>query len=233
MSQLVIFDFDGTLFDTYEAIEHSIRLTFQELLPIHPPPSPAAIRPLVSTGAPPGDTFRALHPDPGAFDETRWVPRYREIYAIHSQARTRPYPAARQVLHALRAQNQPVAIISNKAAAAVTAALEKSDLLDYIPEDLILGYGVPGVERKPDPSSFTDILLPRLKAHVGADWTAEGRVLMVGDTLTDIHYARNIGAQVCWCRYGQGDQEACEALQPDYIIDALEEVLALVKGQAP
>ncbi|PYH92273.1 haloacid dehalogenase-like hydrolase [Aspergillus ellipticus CBS 707.79] len=228
MYQLVIFDFDGTIFDTYEAIEHSIQLTFRELLPTHPAPSHAAIRPLVSTGAPPGDTFRALHPDPD-FDETFWVARYRELYALHGQARARPYPAARDVLDALRARNVPVAIISNKAAVAVKAALAKSDLLEYFPDPLILGHGLAGVGRKPDPSSFTEILRPRLKEHTGREWAAEDRVLMVGDTLTDIHYARNIGATVCWCRYGQGDVQACEALQPDYTIDALVDLLEVVK----
>ncbi|RDH30887.1 NAD(P)-binding protein [Aspergillus welwitschiae] len=204
--QLVIFDFDGTLFDTYDAIEYSIQLTFQRLLPSHPPPSSSDIRPLVSTGAPPGDTFRSLHPDPTTFDESLWVPTYRELYAIHGQSRTTPYPAARDVLQALHDRNQPMAIISNKAAVAVKAALEKTDLLQYFPDSLILGHGVAGVQRKPDPSSFTDVLWPNWNALGAPDGVDAERVLMVGDTLTDILYARNIGAQVCWCR---GDIRGC------------------------
>ncbi|PWY64331.1 NAD(P)-binding protein [Aspergillus eucalypticola CBS 122712] len=198
--QLVIFDFDGTLFDTYDAIEHSIQLTFQRLLPSHPPPSSSDIRPLVSTGAPPGDTFRSLHPNPTTFDESLWIPTYRELYAIHGQSRTSPYPAARDVLQALHDRNQPMAIISNKAAVAVKAALEKTDLLHFFPDSLILGHGVAGVQRKPDPSSFTDVLWPNWKALGAPEEVEAERVLMVGDTLTDILYARNIGAQVCWCR---------------------------------
>ncbi|PYH38928.1 HAD family hydrolase [Aspergillus neoniger CBS 115656] len=230
--QLVIFDFDGTLFDTYDAIEHSIQLTFQRLLPSHPPPSSSDIRPLVSTGAPPGDTFRSLHPDPTTFDESLWIPTYRELYAIHGQSRTSPYPAARDVLQALHDRNQPMAIISNKAAVAVKAALEKTDLLQFFPDSLILGHGVAGVQRKPDPSSFTDVLWPNWKALGAPDAVEAERVLMVGDTLTDILYARNIGAQVCWCRYGQGDVEECQRLQPDHTAETLEDVLNIVKGRS-
>ncbi|RAK98552.1 NAD(P)-binding protein [Aspergillus ibericus CBS 121593] len=201
---LVIFDFDGTIFDTYEAIQHSIQLTFQQLLPAHPVPQPRDIRPLVSTGAPPGDTFRSLHPDPLAFDEAAWVTTYRELYAIHGQSRTRPYPAARQVLEALHARKVPIAIISNKSVVAVKAALEKTDLLQYFPDSLILGHGLAGVQRKPDPSSFTEVLWPNLQTLGTEGGVDAGRVLMVGDTLTDIHYAKNIGAQSCWCRCAPG-----------------------------
>ncbi|PYI04704.1 NAD(P)-binding protein [Aspergillus sclerotiicarbonarius CBS 121057] len=207
MYDLVIFDFDGTIFDTYDAIEHSIQVTFQQLLPSHPVPQPRDIRPLVSTGAPPGDTFRSLHPDPTSFDEAAWVTTYRELYAIHGQSRTRPYPAARKVLESLHARKVPIAIISNKSVVAVKAAMEKTDLLRYFPDSLILGHGLAGVQRKPDPSSFTEVLGPNLKALGTEGGLDAGSVLMVGDTLTDIHYARNIGAKSCWCRYGQGDPE--------------------------
>jgi phosphoglycolate phosphatase len=38
MTTLVIFDFDGTLFDTHESISQSIKLTFDALLPDQAPP---------------------------------------------------------------------------------------------------------------------------------------------------------------------------------------------------
>ncbi|PWY75199.1 HAD-like protein [Aspergillus sclerotioniger CBS 115572] len=222
MYNLVIFDFDGTIFDTYDAIEHSIQLTFQQLLPSHPTPCPA-------TSAL-SDTFRSLHPDPTTFDESAWITTYRGIYDIHGQSQTRPYPAARQVLESLHARKVPIAIISNKVAVAVKAALEKTDLLQYFPDSLILGQGLAGVQRKPDPSSFTEVLWPNLQALGTEGGLDVSKVLMVGDTLTDIHYAKNIGVKSCWCRYGQGDPEECERLEPDHIIDTFEDVLKVVEG---
>ncbi|KAK1147201.1 hypothetical protein N8T08_001940 [Aspergillus melleus] len=224
MYKLVIFDFDGTIFDTYDAIEHSVLLTFSTLLPGFTAPLDQ-VRRLVSTGAPPGNTFRSLHPDPNIFDEDRWVKTYRELYAAHGQQRAKPFPGAELVLRSLRARDIPIVIISNKGVEALKSALTKTGLLGYFPEPFILGDGIPGVTRKPDPSSFTDVMLPRLKELYGE---REGEVLMVGDTRTDIQFARNIGAKVSWCRYGQGDSEECDRLNPDFTIDSVIDLLDLV-----
>lgn len=224
MYKLVIFDFDGTIFDTYDAIEHSIVLTFEALLPGYSPPHDE-VRRLVSTGAPPGNTFRSLHPDMTAFDEAYWVRKYREIYDLHGQQRAKPYPGAEQVLRSLRARDMPIVIISNKGVGALKSALTSNGLLEYFPEPFILGDGIPGVTRKPDPSSFTDVMLPRLNELYGKK---EGEVLMVGDTRTDIQFAQNINAKVCYCRYGQGDSEECGRLNPDFTIDSVIDLLDIV-----
>ncbi|PLB51325.1 haloacid dehalogenase-like hydrolase [Aspergillus steynii IBT 23096] len=224
MYKLVIFDFDGTIFDTYDAIEHSILLTFETLLPGFTPP-PDEVRRLVSTGAPPGNTFRSLHPGVTTFDEDYWVKKYRELYAVHGQQRAKPFPGAEQVLNSLRARDIPIVIISNKGVEALKSALAKTGLLGYFPQPFILGDGVPGVTRKPDPSSFTDVMLPRLNELYGEK---EGEVLMVGDTRTDIQFAQNIKAKVCWCRYGQGDSEECSRLNPDFTIDSVIDLLDIV-----
>lgn len=223
MYKLVIFDFDGTIFDTYDAIEHSVLLTFDSLLPGFTPPADQ-VRQLVSTGGSPGNTFRSLHPDLATFDEDAWVRKYRELYAAHGQQRAKPFPGAEQLLRSLRERNVPVVIISNKGVEALKSALTKTGLLGYFPGPFILGDGIPGVTRKPDPSSFTDVILPRLQEVYGEQ---EGEVLVVGDTRTDIQFARNIGAKVCWCRYGQGDGEECARLEPDYTIDAVGDVLEI------
>ena len=40
----------------------------------------------------------------------------------------------------------------------------------------------------------------------------------VGDTATDIQFAKNIGAASCWATYGYGDAGRCHTLQPTYRI---------------
>ena len=49
---------------------------------------------------------------------------------------------------------------------------------------------------------------------------------MLGDTETDIRFARNIGVPAFWARYGFGNAETCEALKPERTLaeEALEEV---------
>jgi phosphoglycolate phosphatase len=234
MFKLIIFDFDGTLFDSLEAIATSVCLTFETLAPDVTAPTDELHR-LIAVGAPPEITFRALLPEGIAlenFDEKTWVQKYRELYAIHGQPLTKPYPGAKDVLLTVQKQKIPVAIISNKSVAAVKIALDKTGLSELVPDSLIIGEPMFEGKRKPDPAGYTDILLPRLKEVYGEDaLSGEGEVLMVGDTITDILFARNIGSLVCWCRFGQGNVEECEKLKPDFTIDALSEFLNLIDSQ--
>ncbi|KAL4921137.1 HAD-like domain-containing protein [Aspergillus aurantiobrunneus] len=237
--KLIIFDFDGTLFDSLAAISTSVAQTFNALLPSHAPPA-AELHRLISVGAPPEITFRALqpqrpYPDPNAgtdadadaFDEDTWVQKYREIYAVHGQPLTKPYPGARDVLLALQARGVQLAVVSNKAVAAVKTALEFHGLSGIVPEALIIGEPMFGGRRKPDPAGFTEVLVPRLKERFGRGCEG-GDVLMVGDTITDLLFARNIGARVCWCRFGQGDRRECERVGPEYTVDRLVDVVSVV-----
>ncbi|KAL4978137.1 HAD-like domain-containing protein [Aspergillus desertorum] len=237
--KLVIFDFDGTLFDSLSAITTSVQLTFNALLPSHTPP-PSEIRRLISIGAPPEITFKALQPQlPDSahggtlvpFNEETWVRTYREIYSIHGHPLTKPYPSAKEVLLSLRDRGIQLAIISNKAVAAVKSALESHGLGGIIDEELIIGEPMfAGGKRKPHPEGLTEVLLPRLRRVYGTAEYGSGEVLMVGDTITDILFARNIGAKVCWCRFGQGDREKCEKEIPEFGIDELKGVLGTVDG---
>ncbi|KAF7116911.1 hypothetical protein CNMCM5793_005541 [Aspergillus hiratsukae] len=227
MTDLIILDFDGTIFDTREAIQHAAKLTFTTLLPAYEIPYAKARR-LMATGAGLPETFRALHPDPSTFDEEKWVSTYRFLYATHEEKFTRPFPGLRELLAGLHARGIRIAIVSNKAVPAIKAALARTELLEFVPEMLIIGDEIPGFKRKPDGASFAEVLVPRLKAVYGEGFEVEpGRVLMVGDTMADLKYARNIGARVCWCRFGQGDKEECELLKADYAVDSLAEVLEI------
>ncbi|KAL6236389.1 hypothetical protein BDW75DRAFT_114692 [Aspergillus navahoensis] len=235
--KLVVFDFDGTLFDSLSAITTSVQLTFNALLPSHTPP-PSDLHRLISIGAPPEITFKALQPQlPKSaneainFDEETWVRTYRQIYSVHGHPLTKPYPGAKEVLLSLRDRGIQLAIISNKAVAAVKSALESHGLGGIIDEELIIGEPMfAGGKRKPHPEGFTEVLLPRLRRVYGTAEYGDREVLMVGDTITDILFARNIGAKVCWCRFGQGNREECEKESPEFGVGELIDVLGVVDG---
>ncbi|KAK7969115.1 phosphoglycolate phosphatase [Apiospora saccharicola] len=198
--KLVIFDFDGTLFDTHRSISHCIKLTFDKLLPAQAP-SEAEVHRLISSGAGLQDTFRALHPTAtedashgdSSFDVDKWTANYRVLYANHGQPLITPFPGAAELLATLRARDIPAAIVSNKGVRAVVTTLRNNGLGDGVGEDLIVGDQTPGATRKPDPGSYTNMT----------------SVLVVGDTEADIQFAANIGGAVSvWCRYGYGDKGA-------------------------
>lgn len=231
MASLVIFDFDGTLFDTHTSISHCMKLTFDALLPDNAPKE-TEIQRYISTGAGLSDTFRALQPSAVTnFNEEAeacWTAKYREFYAEHGQPLIRAFPGARDLLEHLRTANIPVAIVSNKGVSAVVTALENNNLLEYIPTDLIIGDKTAGATRKPDTASYEKVLVPILKEKYGIHSIDASQVLEVGDTVADIQFARNIGGKSCWCRYGYGDKVECQNLRPDYIVDSLVDVIPLV-----
>ncbi|KAL7897711.1 HAD-like domain-containing protein [Trichoderma sp. SZMC 28014] len=237
--KLVIFDFDGTLFDTHASISHCIKLTFDTLLTSpQDTPSEAEIHRLISSGAGLQDTFRTLQPANNAAagkpqwtaeSEERWIATYRELYAQHGQPLIKPFPSAVELLQQLRESGVVISIVSNKGVAAVVTALNGNGLEGAVDEELIVGDKTPGATRKPDTASFANVLLPRLRdAKYGIK---DGRdVLVVGDTVADIQFAANIGAKSVWCRYGYGDASACEGLRPDYTVDSLAEVAGIALG---
>lgn len=230
MTSLVIFDFDGTLFDTHVSISHCIKLTFDALLPDNAPDEEDVQR-YISSGAGLSDTFKALNPSKNDFNadtEAQWTAKYRELYAEHGQPLIRAFPGARELLQHIRSANIPIAIVSNKGVAAVLTALKNNDLIDFIPKDLIVGDKTEGATRKPDTASYDKVLLPILQSNYGISAIDSTKVLEVGDTVADIQFARNIGGKSCWCRFGYGDRGQCEELKPDYTVDSLTEVIPLI-----
>ncbi|KAF5545678.1 phosphoglycolate phosphatase [Fusarium phyllophilum] len=224
-AQLVIFDFDGTLFDTHQAISHSIKLTFDSLLPASAPVE-SEVQKLIGSGLGLREVLRALHTFPDSFDEGEWTSTYRRFYDDEGQKLVSAFPGAKELLNKLNEENVPVAIVSNKGVAAVETAL-KNNGIDTIPEDLIVGDNTPGATRKPDTGSFDKVLLPALKAR-GCARIDASKTLVVGDTEADVKFAANIGAKSVWCRYGYGEKRACEKLEPHFTVDSLDEVAGIV-----
>ncbi|KAI1874306.1 uncharacterized protein JN550_002885 [Neoarthrinium moseri] len=226
-TELVVFEFDGTLFDTHQSISHCIKLTFDAFLPEQALPE-SAVHHLISSGKGLEESFRELHPDPTSLDESAWVLKYRSLYAEHGQPLITSFAGASDLLEKLHKRGTPVAIVSNKGVAAVVTALDRNGLGGVIPDDLIVGDKTPGATKKPDPSSYTKVLTPALKRY-GIDSVDAKNVLVVGDTVADIQFAANIGAKSVWCRYGYGDKSACEKLRPDFSVDSLKDVIAILK----
>ncbi|QLE53847.1 hypothetical protein FD724_39110 (plasmid) [Nostoc sp. C057] len=75
---------------------------------------------------------------------------------------------------------------------------------------------------KLNPRSFEDRIKPLFSALLPESY------LVLGDTATDIYYARSIGAQVGWVTFGYGDPDVCQSLNPDYIIQSIPSVIDTV-----
>jgi len=237
-TKAVIFDFDGTLFDTHESIAHTLALTFSQLLPPHAsPPSKAAIAASISAGLSLPQSIKQLYPSSSSVPVLdtvlldKFLTEYRLLYKTHGNPLIKPFAHVHELLSDLRLLAIPCAILSNKGIAAVRDVLAVHHLSSLI--ELVVGDGEPAdCPRKPDPGSWTMVIKPAFEqqtpTRAGIVDLQATDVLVVGDTEADIRYAQNVGARSVWCSYGYGEQGKCRQLNPDFIVGNLDEVKGLL-----
>lgn len=221
---LVIFDFDGTLCDTHEAILHCTERAFAALGEAIP--TRAANEAAMRAGGAMGQSVARLAPHLAAQPEriAAIVASYRAIYdSGEGLSRTRLFPGAAAMLDRLAARGFAFAIVSNKGEASVQASLAQFGLTGRFAP--VIGDRA-GIARKPAPDAFHAAVAPHFAA------SGIGRLVMVGDSAPDLGFARAIGAIGVWAEYGFGDRAACEALAPDLRITALADLAAALESQA-
>ncbi len=211
----LLLDFDGALADSLDGIVACMRGTF--LRHDLAPPTPEQVRATIGLSL--GRCFERLRPALSPEDVERWVLDYREQYAELGPKLTRLFPGARELLRRARAAGLKTAIASNKGEVLLRKLLERLELLDHL--DAVAGEA-PGRPRKPDPSMFHELLGPALPG------VSPGECLVLGDTATDLRFARNLGAVACFAAYGYGDAAECLAFDPEHVIRSLDELPGLL-----
>jgi phosphoglycolate phosphatase len=217
--KVVIFDYDGTLFDTRPAIVHCIQRAFAACG--RRTPALDAVAGTVSTGLPLQETFfvldKNLRTERAALNEI--VKTYRRIYLDEGVPLTKPFVGVRDALQDIHARGTKCVVVSNKGIAAIRQSLDQSQLSSFV--DLVFG-DEPGLPKKPDPAIVVNHILPRYAP------LRSKQMLVVGDTEIDILLAKKAGIPCCWVSYGYGDTERCRALEPEHEISSIEELPALV-----
>lgn len=218
MFKLCLFDFDGTLCASHDAIVHCMHRTFDHY--DHPRPSRGVLDAAIRQSIGVAETFASLHRTGLSEAESlEWRDRYRILYnGGEGLARSYLFEGVEEVLKHLQSLAVPLVILSNKGEQAVLDALEHFKIGSYF--DMVIAER-DGVVLKPDPSSYHELIAPAY-AHIMPE-----EILMIGDAPPDLLYARNIGAKSCWARYGHGDHEVCAAHTPDHVIDFLTDLRAL------
>jgi phosphoglycolate phosphatase len=217
--RVIVFDYDGTLFDTRPAIFHCIQRAFTEC--DRSIPALEAIASTVTTGVPLQETFfvldNNLRTDRTALNEL--VRTYRKLYLDEGAPLLKPFAGVSDALQQLHATGAKNVVVSNKGIAAIHRSLDQSRLSAFV--DMVFG-DEPGLPKKPDPAIMADYILPR---HAKIQ---RNKILMVGDTEVDILFAKRTGISCCWASYGYGEIERCRALAPEYEISSIAELPALV-----
>jgi phosphoglycolate phosphatase len=207
----IVFDLDGTLVDSYEAIAESLNAV-RERFGLAPLPL-AEVRRAVGHGLP-----TLIRENVGEERTPEGVRLFRARYRRIYRERTRWLPGVEPTLRALGARRIPMAITSNKPAyfsREIVAALGALELFTAVlgPEMVL--------HPKPDPE-MVHLAVETLE-------TPPGDVLYVGDMTIDIETCRRAGLAVAVVPGGSDTRETLEAAKPDYLLERFEDVLGLVR----
>ena len=204
---LIVFDWDGTLFDSTGLIVRCIQSACADLgLPV---PSDERAAYVIGLGL--HDALQ--HVVPGLPQD-----RYPELgrrYRHHYMARQHElvlFAGTLEMLQALRSRNHLLAVATGKSRSGLNEALADVSL-----------HGVFDATRtadetasKPDPR-----MLHELMSEFGIP---ASRTLMIGDTTHDLLLARNAGTASLGVSYGAHEPESFDALQPLAILHSTREL---------
>ncbi len=211
--RLVMFDFDGTLCCSRAAMVHCLRQTF--LQQHMSPPHEKVLLAAMELGGGLEETLIFVEPQLSEISPEhmqQWFQIYRAIYLEEALAKTRCYPGAKALLQQLAEAGVAIAVVSNKSEKAVNAALEHFQMQPYVQH--VVG-AQPGRLIKPSITVFHDYVKPYFPS-IGLH-----EILMVGDTHTDLIFAKKLGIDACWVTYGYGRAADCHQLHPTLIVKQL------------
>ena len=206
----VLFDFDGTLADSYQAITASVNHVRQ--LNGLPPLSIADVKPHVGRG--PLDLLRQTCP---VGDMERNVAAYRAHHPSVLREGTRLLPGVYDTLRTLHAHGLRLVVCSNKPVAYTKELVKILDIAAFLA--LVLGPEDAGLP-KPAPNI---LLLALARLQIRAD-----EAIYVGDMTIDIQTARAAGVRVWSVPTGSDEIDVLRAAKPDRLLTKLSDLIDLL-----
>lgn len=213
MIQAVLFDWDGTLVDSKRVILASYRDATEKVLGKAFPDTPEEIALILPMRA--QESFPMLAE--GKADPAVLTQAYHEAYLVNSERWGGAFAETRSTLDALKAQGLVLGIVTSKSRDRVDADMERFQMHGLFS---VMVSGDQSVERKPHPGPVLDAI-----RELGLDASS---VVMVGDGPQDVRAGRGAGATTVACTYGFHGRDECEEAEPDFLIDAIEELLPVI-----
>ncbi|MDR1954036.1 MAG: HAD-IA family hydrolase [Clostridiales Family XIII bacterium] len=209
----VLLDFDGTLMDTNDLVIRSWQHAFRTLT--GKDGSPEDI--LRSFGEPIENTVAKFFPDR---EEREAVQAYRTYHHEEFENSIKLFPGIVNLLDALKSEGYTLGLVTSRLRRTAKIGMEKFDLFRYFDSFVT----VDDTENaKPDPAPIL-LSLDNLRK------TPESAI-MVGDTLHDIHCARNAGvlsALVSWT-LAVPEHKRTGANEPDFIVGEPTELMDILQ----
>ena len=211
----VLFDFDGTLADSFAAIASSVNHV-RESFDL-PAMTEESIRRYVGHGL--ESLLAELCP---GFDTDLAVSRYRAHHPGVMLKLTKLFPGVRETLIRLSQRGYPMGVCSNKAVSFTRSLIAGLDLAELLP--IVLGPEDVGAP-KPDPA----MLIEGCK-RLGIP-LSDG--LYIGDMVVDVRAARAAGLPVWLVNVGLAGTDDPRSAGPDRVLNRFEEIDELLFAQEP
>ncbi len=230
----VLFDFDGTLVDTFDDIVLSVQEMRARLGAAFLPDAQVrghigwGIRNLIGQTLPSSDSLRPdrLPPDSNdpPFDREeveRGLAIFREIYAREMFVHSKPYPGIRELCFDLARSGFRLAIVSNKHERFVRRMAAGLGLVD--PLRVVVSAGaVP--RNKPDPLMLR-VAAERMDIPIA-------RCMVVGDGVLDVQAAAAAGIPCCAVAWGLTPVETLLRLSPAHLARTTADLGAWIRATA-
>jgi len=203
--ELIVFDWDGTLIDSADAISASICLAAQEL-GLHVP-DPSRARHVIGLALP--EALREVVPGISAADVDRLIARYR--FHFFARDHLLPlFPGVPTLLETLRGRGHRLAIATGKGTQGLERGLAHTGVGPLFDATRCADRTAP----KPDPAMLHELMEECL---VDPD-----RTLMIGDTTHDLAMARAAGVPAVGVTYGAHGRSGLEGVPSLALVDTVE-----------
>ena len=213
MIKHVLFDFDGTVYDTAEGITKSIRWALNKR------GMDAELRELRKFVGPPlAEKFMEVYGF-GEKEALEMVRVFRERYAPVGIFESAPFPGIRELLLSLKAAGLVTGVATSKPQNMAEELIERSGLTDCF--DIVVGSFIgPNNDKKWE-------ILTRAMEGLGA---SRENTVLVGDTKYDVAGAKICGIPCIGVRWGYASPGELEEAGADIIVDSMKELEEFLTG---
>lgn len=216
MYKNILFDFDGTVFDTVKGIERSVKYALDKN---------GIVLSVDSFRRFAGPPFKVIFKENYGFDDeliVKIIEAFREDYLPYGIYESSPFPGIAELLDELRQNGFKLAIATLKPRTMAVELLERSGL--YGKFDVISGQIAEGIE------TLTKAEIVRgAMDMLGA---APEDTVLVGDTKYDVVGGHEAGLKVIGVRYGYAENGELENAGADIIVETLGDLKKLFLNHA-
>lgn len=207
MKNYVLFDFDGTVFDSAEGITKSVQYALGKM------GIEAELKDLMCFAGPPLDEMFSLRYGMSPEQAHRAVELYRERYTPIGWAECSPFPGMHELMGRLRKKGIKLAVATSKPRHFVQRILEKYDMQNDF--DIICGSELDGTR-----GQKWEVIEYALSQF----GIAPSEAIMVGDRKYDVIGAKKCGVPCIGVRFGYAEPGELESEGAVYVAEDADDL---------